>query len=300
MRQLQSGTESRTRLLARSTIARGSLSLILAAMLVLLGVGMISPAVAARVTADVLPRVSDTGSMRSGADVLSSDATSTWSNFQPSGWASSTSPACTVTIADSEGLQQSTARYRYSTNGGSSWTGWSNAGLAISGDLSTTKYITVTSASFLESAAQNQIQFHILDTVGLTDTSPIYTVKVDATAPNAPTDLAAAPAGWTNANSFNLTWTNPSDVSGIAGAYYKLDTAPTSATDGTYVAGSDIESISSVSVTGDGEHAIYVWLQDAAGNRDHTQRAMTTLYYDNTAPDSPDRFCRHRRLAGVT
>jgi hypothetical protein len=287
MKRLQSGTESRARTSTRRMAARSGLSLALSLTLVLIGVVMISPTAAARVTADAHSLASDIGVAEAGAERIFSDATSSWSNFQPTDWVTSTTPVCTVTVVDSEGLQQSTARYRYSTNGGSAWSGWSTSGLAISGDLDTTKYFTVTGATFLESAAQNQIQFYILDLGGLTDTSPIYTVKVDASAPAAPTALTATPTGWTGVNSFDLTWTNPADVSGVAGAYYKLDSAPVSATDGAYVPGNNIQSISDISVSGEGEHPVYVWLQDAAGNRDHTHRATVTLHYDNTAPASP-------------
>lgn len=265
-------------------IVRGSLSLALILALLVAGIWPAGRMAEAREAAsDVFTRsVSQTLD-----SAIFSDATSTWTDFQPAGWANSASPTCTVTITDSEGLQEGAARYRYSTNGGGSWTGWGSAGLAISGALATTKYITVTSASFIESASQNRIQFEILDTSGFTDTSPAYTVMVDVTAPNAPVGLQAAPAGWTNSNSFNLTWTNPADTSGIVGAYYKLDTAPSSPTDGTYVAGSNIQSIPGVSVSGDGQHTAYVWLQDQAGNRDHTRRSTTTLYFDGSAPASP-------------
>jgi sugar lactone lactonase YvrE len=59
--------------------------------------------------------------------------------------------------------------------------------------------------------------------------------QYDGIAPSAPQSLIATPDSWTKTNNFTLNWTNPSDASGIIGAYYKLDTAPTSNTDGTYV-----------------------------------------------------------------
>ncbi|MEM2619554.1 MAG: hypothetical protein QW356_08795, partial [Candidatus Hadarchaeales archaeon] len=107
------------------------------------------------------------------------------------------------------------------------------------------------------------------------------------TAPSSPSGLSASPSGWTNTNSFTVSWTNPPDTSGIAGAYYKLDSAPTSNTDGTYVSGSGITSISGITVPSEGSHTIYVWLQDAAGNVNYNYCSFTTLYYDTTAPSSP-------------
>ena len=107
---------------------------------------------------------------------------------------------------------------------------------------------------------------------------------MDTIPPAAPTSLSASPPGWTNRNSFTVSWTNPLDNSGISGAFYKLDSPPTSNTDGTYVSGAGITSISGITVSGDGPHVIYVWLKDNAGNVNYNNRASTTLYYDGTPP----------------
>lgn len=98
--------------------------------------------------------------------------------------------------------------------------------------------------------------------------------------------LTGTPAVWTNTNAFTVTWDNPVDLSGIVGAYYKLDTAPRGPHDGTWVAGADLEQITGIAVTGEGTHTIYVWLRDAAGNLNHTHRRTTTLRYDGTPPTS--------------
>ena len=112
------------------------------------------------------------------------------------------------------------------------------------------------------------------------------TFLFDSSAPAAPISLAATPSAWTNSDNFNVSWTNPADVSGIVGAYYKLDSAPASGTDGTFVAGTNITQ-TSIAVGTDGAHTIYVWLKDRAGNVDHTQRSTTTLRLDTTAPTNP-------------
>ncbi|MGC8827641.1 MAG: hypothetical protein ACP5TV_11640, partial [Anaerolineae bacterium] len=216
-----------------------------------------------------------------------SDATSIWGGFQPSGWATTTAPACSVIVTDSLGLEEATAVYRYSANGGSSWSAWSSAGLSISGDTDTTKYITVTGVTFIQSGTDNLIQFRILDLNGDPDTSPVFVVKVDSQAPAAPTGLAVSPAGWSPTNSFTLTWTNPADTSGIAGVYYKLDAPPTSSGDGTLVEGAGISSLSSLIVSGNGAHPIYIWLKDSAGNANHSTHASATLYLDQDLPSAP-------------
>ena len=111
-------------------------------------------------------------------------------------------------------------------------------------------------------------------------------LQLDGEDPNAPNGLIATPSSWTNIDSFNLSWTNPADVSGIVGAYYRLDLAPTSDTDGTYVAGSDIESLIGISVTTDGPHTVYVWLNDTAGNINYNNYATTQLFLDTVKPSS--------------
>jgi len=112
-------------------------------------------------------------------------------------------------------------------------------------------------------------------------------LSLDTTDPTSPGGLAAVPSSWTNTNDFDLSWANPSELSGIAGAYYKLDSAPTSDTDGTYQAGAGITSITGITVGSDGTHNIYVWLRDVAGNVDYNTYVSVELYLDTTDPSSP-------------
>ncbi|MBU2574724.1 MAG: T9SS type A sorting domain-containing protein, partial [Elusimicrobia bacterium] len=100
-------------------------------------------------------------------------------------------------------------------------------------------------------------------------------LNYDATPPPAPVSLTATPSGWTNTNSFSINWTSPSDISGIAGAYYKVGSAPGSPTDGTYTTGHPFTA----SVTAEGGQTIYVWLKDGVGNVNQNNRSSTTLYY---------------------
>jgi hypothetical protein len=102
----------------------------------------------------------------------------------------------------------------------------------------------------------------------------------DTTPPLAPISLSATPSSWTNTNSFAIDWTNPTDPSGIAGAYYKLGSAPTSNTDGIYTTSKPFI----VGATAQAGQDIYVWLKDGAGNTSYLNRSSTTLYYDGTAP----------------
>jgi len=109
-------------------------------------------------------------------------------------------------------------------------------------------------------------------------------VYLDTTDPATPIGLYAVNASWTKWDNFDIFWSNPADLSGIVGAYYRLDSAPISNTDGTYVADADIESITGITVGTEGPHTIYVWLVDDAGNINYLNDAFTQLYLDITNP----------------
>ncbi len=77
-------------------------------------------------------------------------------------------------------------------------------------------------------------------------------------------------------NSFVISWTNPNDLSGIIGVYYKVDSPPSSNKDGTYVAGVNISQII-VNMLDSGNHTIYIWLVDSAGNVNYTNYVKVDL-----------------------
>jgi hypothetical protein len=194
-----------------------------------------------------------------------------------------------TTIVDADGLAGSAPAYRYSTNGGTNWTGWIADASLVYVPLSATQVaMTATIASLVESATANQVQFQIVDQTLNMETSPAYTIRVDATAPAAPTGVSATPSSWTNSDSFTVNWTNPADASGIVRVYYKLGSAPTGPGDisGWYDA-AGVNSLSGISVGTHGAHTLYLWLQDAAGNSNYLNRAQVTLWLDVQAPTSP-------------
>lgn len=211
-------------------------------------------------------------------------ATATWTDFFPAGWSTVLPLASGVTVYDPEGLDPASAAYRTSTTGGASWTGWGTAGLTASGVGTTTVAITVTSLVFPNSQSQNLIQFRLRSLANLTQTSPSYVIPVDTAPPGPPFGLRSSPNTWTNVNHFSETWSNPDDLSGIAGAYYLLDREPAFATDGTFV--STTNTISDIQVPGDGAHNIFIWLQDAAGNVTHLARNVdvAAFRYDSQPP----------------
>jgi immune inhibitor A len=119
------------------------------------------------------------------------------------------------------------------------------------------------------------------------NTATVRSVRIDLSAPVAPIGPTSTPSGWTSTNSFSVNWTIPSEsgTSGIVtGTYYKLDTAPTGPTDGTWTTS---KPLSGITVSGSGSHTIYLWLLDNVGNVNHANRASTTLYFDNVVPLNP-------------
>ncbi len=125
------------------------------------------------------------------------------------------------------------------------------------------------------------------DTAGHEATSQPVTAVIDLSAPPPPGNMVISPQGWTNRNAFTVTWTNPFDPAGIAGAWYSIGVKPTSASDGVFVAGNGIRALTGITVPVEGETPIYVWLQDGLGHADHTRVATVTARYDATPPLPP-------------
>ena len=114
-------------------------------------------------------------------------------------------------------------------------------------------------------------------------------IRVDNTPPTSPEGLTVAPGdGWSSANHFAVSWTNPAAGTGapIASASYQL--CPPSGggcTNGTQ-AGSDIHAITDLQVPEPGDWTLRLWLRDAAGNEDSRTSALPLhLRYDDQAPD---------------
>lgn len=102
-----------------------------------------------------------------------------WSNFAPSSVVFGTRITCTVQVRDvASGLNTGLGAYRYSTDGGSTWSAWIPA--STTGSNGTTAFQTITAASVPfpnASTTQNRIQFRIRDMAGNWGQSPQYTVQ---------------------------------------------------------------------------------------------------------------------------
>ncbi|MCO6453643.1 MAG: fibronectin type III domain-containing protein [Caldilineales bacterium] len=215
---------------------------------------------------------------------LSPDAVNVdWSNFtpDPAGWVGSLPVTSTVTAVDADGFAAQ-SYYQISTNGGASWSGWITTGLVSSNPTTTTRLLTATNLALGQGL--NFIQFRVIDGLGNTGNSPAYPINVDTIAPPSPINPQPDPAGWTNANSFTATWTNPIDPTGIGGVWYRLDSAPIADDDGIFVAGDDITTLTGVSVGAHGAHDLWLWLADKLGHADHSSAVTVSLHLDVIAP----------------
>ncbi len=120
------------------------------------------------------------------------------------------------------------------------------------------------------------------------------TLYIDRTAPISPQSVAITPAGWSKANRFVLSWTNPADVSGIIGAYYS-HVPPNSPDDGLLIPGSGLcpgDCSGEIAVPGEGRWGLYFWFKDAAGNSgwQNPYRRPEAFLFDETPPTTTHEF----------
>ena len=221
-----------------------------------------------------------------------------WQNFIPTDWVADQTPDCTIEVKDiTAGLDVSTAHYKYSINGGSSWGGWLSA--SCTGGDGTTLHQTITASAVpfnQDSGTQNKIKFEITDMVGNIGESGEYTVKIDAADPAAPVISSSTHPDeneWYSNNDPSFAWTTPSDTSGIDCYSYILDQSATTTPDTTCEPAGNSKSYTDIA---DGIWYFHVRAKDNAGNwggADHYRakidtteisvRIQITHYYGNTS-----------------
>ncbi len=123
-----------------------------------------------------------------GAGNVSADLTRTvtldtspptgWQEFAPEQWDGGPPPTCTVRVRDDgSGLDVDSARYRFSEDGGASWSGWLTA--TCTGISGTTDVQTITTSAVpfsLPRTPSNRVQFRVADVAGFTSTAA-YVVR---------------------------------------------------------------------------------------------------------------------------
>jgi sugar lactone lactonase YvrE len=113
------------------------------------------------------------------------------------------------------------------------------------------------------------------------------TFHYDPDPPGSPDKLAVSPDTWTSVNHFDLSWTNPPELSGVMTACYQLDLPPSVAVEHPACQSREgITALEGLHVGDHGEHPAYVWLIDALGNADPASAGSVALRYDALPPES--------------
>jgi WD40 repeat protein len=89
-----------------------------------------------------------------------------------------------------------------------------------------------------------------------------------------------SPSEWTNRNQFTLDWKNPDYPARITAAWYKVGGAPTSSEDGRRTTEKPLQLQS----PSEGRQAVYLWLEDELGQKDHRNASQASMLLDQTPP----------------
>ena len=177
-------------------------------------------------------------------------------------WSSAASS--TVTASGSADAGSGIAGYQYqtSTDGGSTWSGSAaGAGATVSAQ------------------GQTLVRFRAVDNAGLTSNWVQATVRLDRTAPTAPTVSGGSPA-WQNVASLSLSASGSTDAGGAALSGYEYATS----TDGG-TTWSAPQFGSSTSVSAEGQTLVRFRAVDGAGNSSSWVQGTAKL--DRSAPSNP-------------
>ena len=128
---------------------------------------------------------------------VDTEAPGGWAGPAPAGWCRTTrAPTVTVSVRDgTSGLDPLSARYRYSTDGGISWSDWLVASMAGRVEATSPRNLTASDVPFGQDSAQlNMIMFRVDDLAGNAGQSQVYSIRIDTTPPGG--WQALAPSGW--------------------------------------------------------------------------------------------------------
>ena len=203
----------------------------------------------------------------------------------PDNWSNSATPTFNFSADDAteNGVSSGVASFKYSIDGGT-WTMVTNPiTYTTSSDGTTT---TTTASSSVTSATlsdgSHTFEVEAIDNAGNVSDAASYDWYVDSVAPTttatpalATTTVPYAFGSWTNtAVSIQLSATDPSPSSGIAGTYYQIDNNPNGFT--------NYSSTGAFTISGAGEHTVSFYSTDNAGNVEATLTEDVDI--DATAP----------------
>jgi hypothetical protein len=172
-----------------------------------------------------------------------------------SGWSTDTTPTFTWPVpSDASGI----AGYYWKVdNGPETWTTSNSVTIPPQTDGTHTFYVKAK------------------DNAGNIGNWGTHTFQIDATAPPPPSPDDGV-SGWSNDNTPSFTWSQPTDLSGIAGYYWKVDSGSETWTTSTSV---------TLPPQPDGTHTFYVKAKDNAGNFGNW--GSHTFQIDTTQPQAP-------------
>ena len=131
----------------------------------------------------------------------------------------------------------------------------------------------------------HEIKVESVDTAGNAK-SFAHTIHADNHAPDAPDAVAVEGGeGWRQANSFHLTWNQPSSAAPVTVAHYELCNTSNSTCTAGERRGDGIAAISDLAVPEPGDYTVRLWLEDAAGNVNPANRSLPVhVRFDNVPP----------------
>lgn len=215
----------------------------------------------------------------------------TISNIQPTEWVTTTtSPNVTANVLDAiSGISTTSGLYRYSTNGGVSWSSLFPASIGGSNGSTGTQVMTATAVAFgQDSGTQNVIELRASDMVGNVGTAEAV-IKIDTTPPTAPASLTSSShtvSTWSNDNTVSISWSGATDAtSGVFGYSVLFDQNPSTLPPPVINVGGT--SFNSAALADGNNWYAHVRTRDLAGNWSTTARHLGPFFIDTTPPTNP-------------
>ena len=212
---------------------------------------------------------------------------------------------CSTAIS---GISTTSGLYRYSTNGGGTWSALFPASISGSNGSTATQLLTAASVPFgQDSATQNIVELRASDMVGNVGLAQAI-IKIDTTPPTAPTSLTCSDhsvSTWSNDDTISINWSGATDAtSGVFGYSVLFDQNPTTLPPAVINAGGT--AFNSAPLADGNNWYAHVRTRDVAGNWSTTARHAGPFFIDTTPPTNPTQLqqqssdeCVEQRSDGV-
>jgi len=116
--------------------------------------------------------------------------------------------------------------------------------------------------------------------------TPLIMLPVSAkvySLPGKPAAVSVTPSGWSNAQSFSISWTNSlAGMLPIGKIWYSIDTLPRNAASAQSQAAANTSASLPMSLVG--KDTVYFFLEDSLGNKNQDSVASVVIKFDNNGP----------------